>query len=99
MAKFIVSEVIDGDTFKVEGQWTWKMRDGKNAQGDTVRPIGYNTPEYWQKGYLQAKEKLTKLIEGKEIELKNAVTLSFGRLVCDVYYKGKNLASYFPEYQ
>ncbi len=37
---FTVIEVIDGDTFKVRPPWSWN-----NTSGDTVRPVGYNTPE------------------------------------------------------
>jgi hypothetical protein len=33
MAEFTVSEVIDGDTFKVKNGWKWD-----NKTGDTVRP-------------------------------------------------------------
>jgi len=40
MSEFTVSEVIDGDTFKVKNGWRWIQRSG-----DTVRPTGYNTPE------------------------------------------------------
>ncbi len=28
MAEFTVSEVIDGDTFKVKGSWKWNQRIG-----------------------------------------------------------------------
>jgi hypothetical protein len=35
MAEFTVSEVIDGDTFKVKGDWKWNQR-----RGDTVRTSG-----------------------------------------------------------
>ncbi len=34
MAEFTVSEVIDGDTFKVKNEWKWD-----NKTGDTVRPM------------------------------------------------------------
>jgi len=46
MSEFKVSEVIDGDTFKVQNGWKW---NGKT--GDTVRPTGYNTPEENERGY------------------------------------------------
>ena len=94
MATFKVSEVIDGDTFKVSGGWKWK-----GETGDTVRAKGYDTPEKGKKGYQAAKDKLRELILGKQVELKNPATFTYGRLLCDVYAGGKKLASYFKQYQ
>jgi len=92
--RFEVTSVIDGDTFEVSPNWKWN-----NQEGNVVRPTGYNTPEEGESGYQAAKDKLTKLILGEEVELKNAIKITYGRLLCDVYYKGKNLADYFPEYK
>jgi len=50
-------------------------------------------------GGQQAKDKLARLILDQQVELGSAYKIDHGRLVCDVYFKGKNLASYFPEYQ
>jgi len=95
MADFVVSEVIDGDTFKVKGGWEW---NGK--RGDTVRPTGYDTPERGEPGYEQAKQKLKDLLLGKAVDIRRSKTVDkWGRLVADVYYNGKNLADYFPEYK
>ena len=91
---FQVTKVIDGDTFEVSPKWNW---NGK--AGNIVRPTGYNTPEEGKQGYNAAKERLAKLILGKEVILKNAVELSYGRLLCDVEYNGRNLADNFPEYK
>ncbi len=52
-----------------------------------------------QPGYQNAKDKLRKLIFEKEVELKNFVDIDYDRLVCDVYFDGKNLADYFPNYK
>lgn len=91
---FKVTKVIDGDTFEVSPNWEWN-----EEKGNVVRPTGYDTPEKGEPGYQEAKEKLTKLILGKEVELKNAIKITEGRLLCDVYYKGKNLADFFSEYK
>lgn len=91
---FKVKEVIDGDTFKVTPNWEWK-----GETGDTVRPNGYDTPEKSEAGFEQAKQKLTRLINGKEVELKNPITFTYGRLLCDVYVDGKNVKDFFQEYQ
>jgi len=95
MADFIVSEIVDGDTFKVKNGWEWNEK-----KGDTVRPTGYDTPEKGETGYEQAKQKLKDLILGKTVDIKSAkIVDQWGRLVADVYYNGKNLADYFPEYK
>jgi endonuclease YncB( thermonuclease family) len=94
MTEFTVKEVIDGDTFKVKGGWKWE-----GQSGDIIRPMGYNTPEEGQLGYQVAKEKLTKLILGKVVDVKYGKTIDRGRLVADVSYNGKNLAEYFPNYK
>lgn len=91
---FKVTKIMDGDTFEVSPNWKWN-----NQEGNVVRPSGYNTPEEGQQGYQAAKDKLSKLILGKEVDLKNPIKLSYGRLLCDVYLNGKNLADFFPEYQ
>lgn len=97
MAIFTVDQVIDGDTFSVLGGWRWETKDGTFKEGTVVRPTGYNTPEKGKEGSGEAFAKLYSLIKGKEVELKNAVDISYGRLVCEVYINGKNLADYFPE--
>ena len=89
-----VTEVIDGDTFKISPGWTWK-----GESGDVVRPTGYDTPEEGEDGYDEAREKLEELILGKEVELKNVARIDRDRLVCDVSVGGKNLADFFPEYK
>ncbi|MFH1863837.1 MAG: hypothetical protein ABIJ85_02940 [bacterium] len=67
MADFIVSEIIDGDTFKVKNGWKWNKK-----KGDTVRPTGYDTPERGEPGYEQAKQKLKNLILGKTVDIRSA---------------------------
>jgi len=90
--RYKVTEIVDGDTFKVSPSWKF---GGK--EGDVVRRRGYDTPERGQPGYQEAKDKLTGLILHKEVELKNPIKLSYDRLLCDVYYQGKNLAEYFDK--
>ena len=93
-AVFVVSRVVDGDTFKVKGGWLWRKREG-----DTVRPTGYDTPERGEAGFAAAKQRLTDLILDKEVEIRKAhIVDKWGRLVADVFFKDKNLSDYFPEY-
>jgi len=90
MAVFTVSKVIDGDTFEVSGGWKW------NGQAGTrVRPTGYDAPELHAPGGQAAKRKLERLILGKQVELRTAHKVDRGRLVCDVYVQGRNLADCF----
>ena len=95
MAKFTVKEIYDGDTFSVAGGWKWGSKSG-----EIVRPLGYDTPEKGESGHEQAKEKLTTLIQGKVVDIPKATSIDdYGRLLADVYYEGRNLADYFPEYK
>jgi len=94
MSVFTVTAIIDGDTFEVTPRWKWN-----GDTGTRVRPTGYNAPELHTYGGQAAKEKLSRLILGEEVELGTAYRVDRGRLVCDVYFRGKNLADYFPEYQ
>ena len=92
--KRTVSEVIDGDTFRVTHNWEWK-----GHTGDLVRPTGYDTPEKGEPGYQEAKSKLENLIGGKVVELRTGYKIDRRRLVADVYFNGKYLADYFPKYK
>lgn len=71
---YIVSEVIDGDTFKT--------KDGK-----TIRLIGINSPEIGEKCYQEAKDKLNELIYKKKIRLERDAGNkdNYGRLLRYVY--------------
>jgi len=94
MSTFNVISIVDGDTFDVSPHWKW------NGQtGNRVRPAGYDAPELHAYGGQVAKDKLSKLIFGKQVDLRTAHKIDRGRLVCEVYFKNKNLASYFPAYQ
>ena len=94
MSVFTVTAVIDGDTFEVTPRWKWN-----GDTGTRVRPTGYDATELHAYGGQAAKNKLSNLIRGEEVDLRTAHKIDRGRLVCDVYYQGRNLADYFPEYQ
>lgn len=94
MSSFKVINVIDGDTFDVTPKWKWNSQTGNR-----VRPTGYDAPELHEPGGQAAKEKLKRLILNQEVDLREAHTIDRGRLVCDVYYNGRNLADYFSDYK
>lgn len=94
MSTFKVTTIIDGDTFDVSPQWQWNGQTGTR-----VRPAGYNAPELHEPGGQTAKDKLARLILGQEVELRTVHKIDRGRLVCEVYFRNKNLAEYFSEYQ
>lgn len=94
MSLFKAIPIIDGDTFEVASHWNWSRETGSR-----VRPKGYDAPELSTFAGRAAKEKLSQLVYGRQIELRTAYKIDRGRLVCDVYFNGRNLADYFPEYQ
>lgn len=94
MSAFTVTNIIDGDTFDVSPQWKWN-----GETGGRIRPAGYDAPELNAYGGQAAKDKLSRLIKGKAVDLQTAHKIDRGRLVCEVYFGGKNLADYFPECQ
>lgn len=94
MSSFTVTAIVDGDTFDVSPNWQWGGQTGSR-----VRPAGYDATELNIFGGQSAKDKLSNLILGQQVELREAHTIDRGRLVCDVYYQNRNLASYFPEYK
>jgi endonuclease YncB( thermonuclease family) len=83
---FTVTRVVDGDTFDVNPGWKW---DGK--EGDRVRIANFDAAEIDEWGGKSATQKLKNLIEGEEVELKKAVNIDRGRVVCDVYYNGTDI--------
>lgn len=94
MPGFTVTSIIDGDTFEVSPQWKWNGQTGTR-----VRPAGYDAPELHANGGQAAKEKLSRLIYGQQVELRTAYKVDRGRLVCEVFFGNQNLAHYFPDYQ
>lgn len=86
MAIWQVSRVIDGDTLDVGSQWEFNGQTGTR-----VRLANVNAPEIDKPGGLTAKQRLERLVLGKQVQLQNAVNISYGRLVCDVLLNGYNI--------
>lgn len=90
MHTFQVTRIIDGDTFEVSPQWNWGQESGNR-----VRPTGYDAAELGAQGGAAATARLSGLILGRSVQLGTAYRLDRGRLVCDVFFNGRNLADYF----
>ena len=93
MPAFRVTSIIDGDTFEVSPEWKWN-----GETGTRVRPAGYDASELHIAKGQKAKDDLSKLINGQQVELRTAYKVDRGRLVCEVFVGSKNLAEFFPEY-
>lgn len=76
----LVTEVIDGDTFKTRG-------------GETIRLIGINAPEMADPGGDVAKDLLTLLILNKNVRLEKDMTNEddYERLLRYVYLNGRSI--------
>ena len=81
MVKRKVESVIDGDTFVTDKP----VRDSKH-----IRIANIDTPEKGEHGYLSAKNKLKKEIEGKVVDIKS-VGKSYGRTVANVTKSGREI--------
>ena len=94
MPVFTVTSIIDGDTFEVSPQWKWN-----GETGTRVRAAGYDASELHTHGGQAAKDKLSRLIYERQVELRTAYKIDRGRLICEVFFGNRNLAEYFPNYQ
>ena len=74
LVKRKVTKIIDGDTFVVD-----KPVRGSNY----IRIADIDTPEKGQRGYQSAKDRLSKNINGKQVDV-NPVGKSYGRTVAKV---------------
>lgn len=93
METFTVVAVIDGNTLEVSPDW----RFGEEI-GNLVHVKGYTAPKGGKKA-MSLEQKLSTLIHNKKVELASLDVVQGNKLVCEVYYRGINLAGYFSDYQ
>ena len=93
METFKVVAVIDGNTFEVTPDWEFG-----DEKGSLVHTKGYTAPKSG-KAAMTVEQKLSGLIHNKKVELGAPDGVQRNRLVCEVYYRGANLAEYFSAYQ
>lgn len=93
MESFNVEAVVDGNTLIISPPWKLD-----NETGDKIIATGYNPPKSGAEA-MKAEQKLSIMVQNKQIELAEPKGIERGKLVCDVYFNGMNLADYFPEYK
>jgi endonuclease YncB( thermonuclease family) len=93
MATFRIESVINGNTFEVSPPWEFN-----GETGTIVQAIGYDAPKSG-KGAIAAEQKLSILMQNKNVELESPQGIKDGKLLCAVYFQGVNLADYFPTYK
>jgi endonuclease YncB( thermonuclease family) len=78
--KFVVSNIIDGDTVQL-------------SNGETIRLLGINTPEMGQQYYEESKNRLKELIEGKTVTLEKDADDKdqYGRLLRFIFLDDENI--------
>ena len=66
----------------------------------SIRMLGYNSPELndKDKGGLQHRDELHKLIFGKIVWLECDHFCKYGRILGTIYYKGKNINEHMKNY-
>ncbi len=92
MESFTVTAVIDANTFEVSPEWVYGEQSGEKVQA-----TGYDPPKSGKSG-MSAEQKLSVLIQNKKVELGTPQGVERGRLICEVFFQGMNLAHYFAEY-
>lgn len=98
MALFQVTEILSGNKVRVAKGWSW----GEHKGTDVVI-AGYD-PTKGSDGVIKnlneqlATIRLTSLINGKDIELGQVISVNGECITCIVYYNGVDIAKYFPEY-
>lgn len=93
METFTVVAVIDGNTFEVSPKWEFD-----NEKGNLVQAKGYTAPKSG-KGAMAVEQRLSGLIQNKKVELGAPDGVKDNKLVCEVYYRGINIADYFSAYR
>jgi len=84
-----VTEVIDAETFRVAPHW----QSTDKEEGDTIKINGYTGPKIGQTGFQEAKNDLSEIIRGKNVELRNPTATTNGQLICDVMIEGKDITT------
>jgi hypothetical protein len=94
MDSFKVIGIVDGNTLEISPNWTL----GDGATGNMVKAAGYNAPKTGKRA-LAIEQKLSIMLQNKNVELDKPDGIEDGKLVCEVYFKGSKLSDYFQEFR
>jgi len=87
---FKVMQIIDGNTIEVSPNWKWLA-----ISGYTVKIVGYRPPTGEFGDFVKAK--LSILILGQTVELKNPISVNDNELNCFVYLNNINISLFFSD--
>jgi len=93
METFKVEAVIDGNTFEISPDWEFRGETGNRVQAK-----GYTAPKSGKEA-MAVEQRLSGLIQNKKVVLESPDGIERGRLICDVYYEGINIAEHFAEHK
>ena len=79
-----VTEVVDGDTFKVRVYFQVENNKTRYGSNETIRIADIDAPEIPSASGLEAKKKLENKIKSKNVRLEIQARDTYGRLVCKV---------------
>lgn len=88
-----VVEVVDGNTLAVWPPWNYGGR-----KGNLVQIHGLAAPPLDQARGELARCKLLLLVMGSLVQIRGVHGLSEDALICDVLYRGRDVADHLPEY-
>jgi TATA-binding protein-associated factor Taf7 len=93
MEAFKVAAVIDGNTFEVTPKWEYE-----GQKGTMVHAKGYIAPRHGKEA-MKLEQNISILILNKKVELGMPDGIEGDKLVCEVYFEGRNIADYFAQYK
>lgn len=85
--KETVKRIIDGDTIET------------SIRKKPIRIADIDTPEKGQKGYSEAKKKLSELIKGEKVTVTPVATDEYGRIVAKVKKGNTSIPTLMKKYQ
>ncbi|QYJ67728.1 hypothetical protein [Flavobacterium litorale] len=97
---FKVIEILNGEDIKVNPNWAWTNPEGVKLVGNTIKIKGYKLPNSNESHSDYAIAKLKKLIENREVVLKNPSVIegNSSMISCNVFIDNVDVSHYFPEY-
>ena len=83
----MVDQVIDGESFRVNPDWTLQ-----GERGDTVQMRDHSAPPLGTGAGESFKQRLEELVLHRTVEILNAVRVDHGVVEADVFISGQSIA-------